>query len=63
MSWSFIQFIAELQKVLKATGYKYFISFVFIYNKEDSVISVLNNMRTIKPFFNQLKLSFVLHRF
>ena len=49
--WKNNIWVLELQKALKATGYKYFIRCIFILNKESSVISVLNNMKIIKRFF------------
>ena len=36
---------SRIANILEATDYKYFITSVFIYNKESSVISVLNNIK------------------
>ena len=54
---------ARTTKSVKNKKYKYFICCIFKYNKEGSVISMLNNMRNIKLFLKQLRFLFVFHRF
>ena len=50
-------------KIVKSDRLQIIYKLYTTYNKEDSVISVQNNMKIIKLFLKQLKFLFVLHCF